>query len=185
MPRRRKPHDPALAARALAEREEREAEKARLQAQGATVKTDRAGRVVAAYRSNVFNLLLGRGTITQDHYSASEWLSTLWAEWKGLDGKADRLAEVVDGAGGSRELVTDRMIRAGREVHRVLDALQPLSRLILEHFMVAAVEEDRPMSWRGIMERIGIWTLERQTVAVVLALEELRAYRQGDARVAA
>jgi hypothetical protein len=61
MARRHKPHDPAKATR---ERLEEAAERKRMEGQGATVTTDRAGKIVSARRSNVFNLLLQRGTIT-------------------------------------------------------------------------------------------------------------------------
>jgi hypothetical protein len=185
MARRRKVYDPAAATVASLERRDREAEKRRLEAMGAKVQTDRGGRILSAYRSNVFNLLLTRGSITPNHHDAAHRLSLDWAAWKGLDGKPETFGEVVDGGCGAAELVTDRMIRAGRDVNRALVAMEPLSRVILERFMVATVEEDRPMAWRGVMERIGIKARERQTLLVVAALEELRAFYQEPGRVAA
>lgn len=185
MARRRKPHDPAAATRAAIERRERDEERKRMEAQGATVKTDRTGRIVSAYRSNVFNLLLQRGTITSNHHDAAARLSSVWAAWKGLDGGPDKSGELVDGASGCREIVTDRMIRAGREVDWALSSVDPLSRVILEAFMVATVEEDRPMAWRGIVERIGIKARDRQTEVVVASLEALRSvYQDAPARAA-
>ena len=185
MARRRKPHDPAQATEAALRRREAEAEKARLVAQGATVSVDRAGKIISAWRSNVFNLLLTRGTITPNHHDAAHRLSLDWAAWKGLDGKPEAFGEVVDGGGGCAELVTDRMIRAGRDVSFALSSVDALSRVILEAFMVATVEEDRPMAWRGIVERIGIRARERQTEAVVASLEALRVVYQEPGRVAA
>jgi hypothetical protein len=93
--------------------------------------------------------------------------------------------EVVDGGQGAAELVTDRMIRAGRDVDRALSSVEPLSRVILEAFMVATVEEDRAMAWRGIMERLGVRVKERQTRAVVDALEGLRMFYEEPGKVAA
>lgn len=185
MARRRKPHDPAAATQAAIRRREAEEEKRRLEAQGATVKTDRTGRIVSAYRSNVFNLLLQRGTITPNHHDAAARLAEAWAAWKGLDGGPEKRAEMVDGCNGCAELVTDRMIRAGRAVNATLSEVHPLSRVILEAFMVATVEEDRPMAWRGIMQRVGIVTRDRQTAAVTEALEDLRRVYQEPGRAAA
>lgn len=174
---RRKPHDPAKAQEAANARREEQANLATAIAQGANITTDKVGRVISVWRSNVFRLLLERGTITQNHHDAAYDLANAWAAWKGLDGKGER-GEFVDGGKGCAELVTDRMIRAGRDVKRALSQLDPLSRAILEAFMVATVEEDRPMSWRGVMERLGIKKLEDQTTAIVCAVEQLRAYYQ-------
>lgn len=151
---------------------EREAEKNRLRAMGATLNLDRGGRVVSARLSNVFMLLYARKTITLDHHDAAYRLAQEWATWRGLDGKPERLGA----SSGSAELVTDRMIRAGREVHRALDALDAPASAILTAFMVATVEEDRAMAWRGIMERLGYTVRDRQTEAVVDAVEQLRRY---------
>jgi len=181
---RRKPHDPAKAMQAAIERREQEANLATAIAQGASFTTDRVGRVISLYRSNVFRLLLERGTITQNHHDAAYDLANDWAAWKGLAGAGER-GEFVDGGRGCAELVTDRMIRAGRDVKRTLGMVDPLSRLILEAFMVATVEEDRPMAWRGIMERLGIKVREKQTALVVASLEALRVAYEEPGRVAA
>lgn len=181
---RRKPHDPAKAMQAALERREEQANLAIAVAQGANISTDKVGRVISVWRSNVFRLLLERGTITQNHHDAAYDLANDWAAWKGLDGKGER-GEYVDGGKGSAELITDRMIRAGRDVKRALSQLDPLSRVILEAFMVATVEEDRPMSWRGIMERLGIKAREKQTALVVASLEALRVAYEEPGKVAA
>lgn len=180
MTRRRKPHDPAEAVRLAAERREREGETARLRAAGATVTTDATGRVISAYRSNVFNLLLARKTITQNQHDAAHRLSVDWATWKGLDGKGDTFGEQVDGGSGCAELITDRMIRGGKDVACALGALIAYDRRLLEAFMVATVEEDRPMAWRGIVQRVtGENIRDRQTAMVVCALDSLRAVYEG------
>lgn len=181
---RRKPHDPAKAQEAANARREEQANLATAIAQGANITTDKVGRVISVWRSNVFRLLLERGTITQNHHDAAYDLANAWAAWKGLDGKGER-GEFVDGGKGCAELVTDRMIRAGRDVKRALSQVDPLSRAILEAFMVATVEEDRPMSWRGVMERLGIKVRERQTACMVGALEALRVAYEEPGKVAA
>jgi len=185
MGRRNKPFDPSAGMRAAAERAEAKQEAKRIRAQGGDVRLDAAGRIISAWRTNVFRLLLERGTITPNHHDAAYTLAKDWAAWKGLDGKPETFGEFVDGGSGSAELVTDRMIKAGKRVKYALSAVEPMSMVILEAFMVATVEEDRPMMWRGIMERIGVKAERKQTEAVVTALEQLRVHYQEPGRVAA
>lgn len=186
MSRKRKPHDPAAATLANLERREREAEAQRMREQGAEVTVDRAGKIVSARRSNVFTLLLARGTITPNQHDAAYRLAQDWATWKGLDGGPEPGAGKVDGSSGSRELVTDRMIQAGKRATHTLSLIEPLQCVVLEAFMVATVEEDRPMAWRGIMQRLGVTVRDRQTQIIVSALEALRqVYEQPAERRAA
>lgn len=185
---RKRPHDPAAAVQAALERKARDAEAERLEAQGATVRRDRAGHIISAYRSNVFNLLLTRGTITQGHHDAAADLCELWAVWKGLDGKADNGGEFVDNGRtppDRRCLVSDRQIRAGKDLYGderrvgIMNTLAPHHRKLLEAYMVATVEEDRPMEWRGIVEAtVGIASRDKQVNIVVGSLEELRIILQ-------
>lgn len=185
MARRNKPHDPAAAARALTEKTERDAELSRLRDMGAAVTLDPGGRVVSARLSNVFNLLLARHTITPNQYDAAYRLAEDWAAWKGLDGKRDVIGEIIDGGAGCPEIVTDRMIQGGSRVAAVMFDLTTQTQRILKAFMVATVEEDRPMAWRGIMHRLGVTARDRQTEAVVEALDALRGVYEGTRRVAA
>jgi len=200
--RKGKPKTPEQIVAERLERRRKDLEAVNLDPDAATLETyedvavERKGRRSdrnRAWRSNVFRLLLERKTITTSHYAAAYKLVEDWAMWRGLDGKPDAFGEVVDGGGGSVELVTDRMMKAGVRIFGdaktgrmgALQSVDPLSRVILEHFMVAIVEEDRAMAWRGIMERIGITVKERQTSAVVAALEGLRTFYQEPGRVAA
>lgn len=182
---KKKPYDPAAASRSASEREDHKREALRIRAAGGEVRLDAAGRIISAWRTNVFRLLLERGTITANHHDAAYTLAKDWAAWKGLDGKPETFGHVVDGGSGSAELVTDRMISGGRRVNRALCEVDPMSRVILEAFMVATVEEDRAMQWRGIMERLGVKVREKQTQLVVSALEALRAQYQEPGRQAA
>lgn len=187
MAKKRKPHDPARLARQEAEKREREAEIQRLIAQGATVKTDAAKRIISAYRTNVFNLLLTRKTITADHYLAASTFCDAWATWKGLDGSGELTAEKVDGSAGSKELVTDRMIKAGREITLTLDELDKLHARLLCAFAIATVEEDRPMDWRGLVQKTigGSVSREGEVRLVVAMLDALRDVYEQPRRVAA
>lgn len=153
----------------------------------ADVQVERTGRknVTRAWRSNVFRLLLERKSITLDHFTAAEKLCSDWAEWKGLTGARDSMGEFVDGGSGSAELVTDAMIRAGRRVEHAEASMGRAQWRILEAFVVASVEEDRAMAWRGILERLGYKKKEQQITAVVVALEALRQYYHRPAKRAA
>lgn len=166
-----------------AEQQERRDEIARLKRNGAAVTLDRGGRIVSAYRSNVFNLLLTRNAISQNHYNAAHRLCEEWAIWKGMDGAGERTSERVDGgsSSGAKTLVTDRMIRAGRQVKEWLVSLDDIShQILLTALIVATVEEDRPMVWRGIVERAtGETVRDRQTQLVKDALESLRQVIEG------
>jgi len=152
----------------------------------ADVQIERTGRknVTRAWRSNVFRLLLERKSITLDHFTAAEKLATDWAEWKGLAGGRDAMSEAVDGGRGSAELVTDAMIRAGRRIDRARDSMVTGDWRILQAFMVAVVEEDRAMAWRGILERLGITVRDEQPKAVRYALEALRAHYEAPRKAA-
>lgn len=186
MARRRKPTDPLTYQRREAEKVEREAEKRRLASIGATFTVDSIGRVRAAWRSSVLQLLRQSKAITESHYDAGQKLTEEWAMWKGKDGGSDRQSEHVDGSSGSAELVTDRMIKAGKRVALVFAQLTHTESLLLTAFMVAMVEEDRPMVWRAIVSRtIGETDKARQTTAVVGALESLRRIYQEPKRIAA
>lgn len=180
----RKPHDPAAHARAAMERLEAEAEVKRLERQGVIVTLDARRQIVSARRSNVFQLLLSRNTITPNQYDAAYRLGEDWAQWKGLDGKGEGGdAGYVDGGSGCAELVTDRMINAGKRVASILSDTPPIEAKLIRAFMVATVEEDRPMVWRGIVLReTGETVRDRQTQLVVAALELLRQAYEGPAQ---
>lgn len=171
---RRKPSPPRQLTPDAAERAE---EVSRLRKHGAAVKVDKIGRVISAYRSNVFNLLLERRSITQNHHDAAHRLCEQWAAWKGLDAGGEQGSERVDGGTscGPKSLVTDRMLMAGKWVDNVLRQIPADERRILTALVIATVEEDRPMAWRGIVQRTtGEEVRDRQTASVVLALESLR-----------
>lgn len=152
MSKPRKPYDPAHAA----ERAARVAEIDRLQKLGATVTVDPAKRIISARRSNVFTLLLHDGRISQAHHDAAARVAELWATAKGMDGRETLGAKVDCGSTPPhmRCLVTDRMMAASLRISLMLAGLSEAHRMLLEAFMVAGVEEDRPMSWRGMVERV-------------------------------
>jgi hypothetical protein len=180
---KKRPYDPAEAQAKAQERKDRDAEVQRLKSQGASVTLDRGGRIVSAYRSNVFTRLREAKptpAISVGQHNAAQLLIEIWAAWKGLEGSGEPSPEKVDGTGGRDSLVSDRMLRAGRRAEEALSAIGPQDRDLLVAFMVATVEEDRPMQWRGIVHRVtGEERRERQVVYVVSALENLRRHFEG------
>lgn len=152
---------------------------------GTEANKDHKGRIVSAWRSNVANRLYAHKAITTDHVAAFQGLCGDWAGWKGLDGTAGH-AEKVDGGRGCAELVTDRMMKCHLSVEWCLSQVGPLSRALLEAFCVASVEEDRPMEWRGLVQKVtGEGRDREQRQIAVYAFEELRIVKQGGHRVAA
>lgn len=176
--RRRKPADPQEIARRRADRVANETEIARLRSQGAVVSLDRARRIVAARRSNVFKKLLETHAISAGQAGAADRLIEDWATWRGLDGRPER-PEVHAENYSTAEFVTDRMLQAGRRVSRILERIGPLDRDLLAVMVASIVEDDRPLPWRDLVRRVsGITQTVRQSAAVAGALENLsRAYQ--------
>ena len=174
MARRRKPHNPAASAIA-AERRQIEDNAAMAAAQGGDVRRDKAGRVTSVYRANVFTRLRDARSITPNQYEAALVLMRLWAAWKGLEGR-ETSAEAVDGSSGSAELVTDRMIMAGRAVEGIFYRVGPLNARLLGRFMRSLVEQPGvPIEWRLIVQECcGCADRDKQPAYVVAALENLR-----------
>lgn len=108
----------------------------------------------AVWRSNVFECLYRAGSITSRERDAGhEWME-LYARWKGLDGRPEGERVTVDTSRVEPLPVCDRMIRAGREWADRCARLGPTNTRLLLAYAVAIVEEDRPMSWRGIVESV-------------------------------
>jgi hypothetical protein len=178
-----KPADPAEIMRRRAERAANETEIARLRDQGATVRLDRARRIVSAYRASPFVKLRDSDTINATQAMAAEKLMDDWAIWRGLDGRAERLDVRVESSAAS-EIVTDRMLRAGERVARALGCIGPMDRELLTALVGWQIEIDRPPHWRTTVERItGVTQSVRQSQMIVSALANLaRAYGYSETR---
>ena len=172
---RRKPADPQEVTRRRAERLATEAEVTRLRAVGAVVKLDRARRIVSAYRASPFVKLRDSNTITVAQAAAAEWLCEQWAIWKGMDGRPSTEPMPHEPRAGCAEIVTDRMLKAGRRVKAALARVGPMDRALLSALVAASVEEDAPLPWRDIVRRVcGITQTVRQSQAIACALENLK-----------
>lgn len=183
MTRRRKPTDPQDILRHRAERIANEREIDRLEGQGVTVKLDPSRRIISAFRSNVFNLLLERKVIDLGHHIAAARLAQDWAEWKRLDGMPEQGERVDQTAATSKALVTDRMLKAGNRIDHAMERVGIANARLLEALIEEMVEADRPRVWRMTVERVtGETRQKEQREKVVAALENLRLYYERPVR---
>lgn len=179
---RRRPYDPGAAERSRQARLERQGEIARLKAHGAEVSLDLGGRVISAFRRNMFGALLRAGALSRNQHDAAARLMSDWAVWKGLDGRPEEMVR-VDGGGGCGELVTDRMMAAGRRVEAALGDVGRADRALLAALIGEAVEADRPRPWRQAVAQItGERREKEQREKVVNALENLRLFYEAPRR---
>ena len=151
MARRKKPHDPAEAARHAAERAENAAEVARLRAQpGTTVNVDpRTGRLVGAIRMNCFAALLTAGGC---EVRAVDWLEELIRTASGdntPERRPDHIRASVEGAPGQN--VTADMIAAGAILEAIEGAMAPCDIRML--FALLKPDASLITRWRAVVQQ--------------------------------
>ena len=149
--RRRKPHDPAEAARHAAERAENAAEVARLRAQpGTTVNVDsRTGRLVGAIRMNCFAALLTAGGA---EIRAVDWLEELIRTASGdntPERRPDHIRASVEGAPGQN--ITADMIAAGAILEAIEGAMAPCDIRML--FALLKPDASLITRWRAVVQQ--------------------------------
>lgn len=177
---RKKPSDPQELARKRAERTAMDTEIGRLREQGATVTLDRARRIVSAYRATPWRKLRDTDTITAGQAAAADKLCEEWAMWKGMDGRPAGVPAPVQACSTTAEIITDRMLQAGRRVRHTLDQVGPMDAELLAALAHSVVEDDRPLPWRDVVRRVsGISQTVRQSQVVACALENLSRVYQG------
>lgn len=165
--KKKKPYDPAAAARHRQERAESQAEIGRLRAQPSTaVNVDkRTGRLTGAWRLNCFNTLL---PAESPERGAVDWLDELVRSANGENGqerRPDYIRASNDGPPGQN--VTDAMIEASRKLKIVTDSLSPShARMLLDLMKPDAGLITR---WRGVVERCTGETNAQAQGAVVRA----------------
>jgi len=141
--------------------------------EGTEVKRDHRGKAKAVWRSNPFKLLLESGTLTHEAANAAHDLMTIYARSKGLAGGPGdlRIGIAGDPDGWGAE---DRKQYNIRLYASIIDGLTIKSAKLAKAFAYAIVEEDRPMAWRGIVEReIQVTNAHRQSERMVVMCEEL------------
>jgi hypothetical protein len=127
-------------------------------------------------RRDVFDLMLDRGRLSAGQHIAARQLIEDWATMLGVGGRPDDGAQAgAHNDNGSAELVSDRMLRAGDQVHLALGAVGPACRSILEALVEPLVRVGVAADWRADVERVtGEADKARQGALVWLAVENLR-----------
>lgn len=122
---------------------------------------DQRARVIAAKRSDPFDLLHAAGGLTDDQHRAARRLFRDWCLRAGVKEGAGQLAlEKVDG--GASEFVTDAMVDAGRRIAKAfrgdpelnVPGIGPVNAKLLEALVSPMVDEGRIIAWRGVVERV-------------------------------
>lgn len=148
--KRNKPFDPAAAARHLADREANADNIAAIRAQPSTAVNvcTKTGRLTGAWRLNCFNTLLPANGLERQ---AVDWLDDLVRTANGENGgdrRPDHIRASTEGAPGQN--VSDAMIRAGRRLQVVTEALPPQhARMLLE---LLKPDADLMTRWRGVVQ---------------------------------
>lgn len=151
MSRKKKPYDPAAAARHRQDREESREEIARLRAQPSTaVNVDkRTGRLTGAWRLNCFNTLL---TVGGREREAVDWLEEMVRTASGENAEERRPDHVRSStAGAPGQNITDAMIAASRDLEIVGQSMRPDQwRMLLA---LLQPDADLMTRWRAVVER--------------------------------
>lgn len=141
---------------------------------GTETKTDRKGRVRGAWRSNPFTLLVQKGTLKDDQGNAGHDLLRIYAAAKGLEGAAEekpywkRTDDPLSWGAEDRKQYNIVLLAA------IMAELSKPSRALAEALAYALIEEDRPVSWGGIVQATtGAATAQRQSERMVMLCEEL------------
>lgn len=112
---------------------------------------DGRGRVVAAYRADVFDILHGRGGLSEIELTAARRLEADMAQRVGLF-RPDHLYVLIDDQ-GAVEGATQRMIEAGRRVEQALAVVGPRQALLLRSLVEPAILHGRVVDWRAVVAR--------------------------------
>ena len=112
---------------------------------------DGRGRVIAAHRADVFEILHGRGGLSDAQLAAGRRLETDMALRVGLF-RPSNLYVLVDDQ-GAVEGATQRMIEAGARVEQALAAIGPRQALLLRGLVEPAIIHGRVVDWRAVVAR--------------------------------
>lgn len=132
-----------------ARRQEAKAEAARIRAQGAHVTLDRDGTIIAAYRSDVVEMMRASGNLTPDQVQAYRNLEALVA--KAGDPSPSCLSKLdrVTGGGDAGEALS-RKLDAVSDLIRREERMDPGTWAFLRELVEGGALLTR---WRGVVER--------------------------------
>lgn len=147
------------------------------------VVTDERGRKFASHRSDVFDLLRGRGALSDAQHAASRRLQALYADAAGVGG-AGPVLELIDGATGQREIVNGHMIAASVTRDNILSRLGHTSAHLLAALIAPCIVHGQVIVWRAVVGRVtGETDGAAQASRVRAACEDLmQAFRELDAQ---
>lgn len=115
---------------------------------------DNRGRRVYERRSDAFQVLHSSGGLSLAEFTASQ---RYWAAWVTRAGAGDPPpagSEVIDGARGSAELVTGRMIQAGREIELAHQLVGRADARLLAGLVEPLVMRGEIRVWRVLVQQL-------------------------------
>jgi hypothetical protein len=145
-------------------------------------------RVIAANRSDPFDLLHAAGGLTDQQHAAARRLFRDWCLRAGVRDKDRQVLERIDG--GRRDpsaMVTDAMVDAGRRIAcamkgdtaRSICGIGPVNAKLLEALISPMVDEGRIIAWRGVVQRVtGETERHAQGAVVRQACENLAQHHE-------
>jgi hypothetical protein len=109
-------------------------------------------RIVAANRSDAFDLLHGAGSLSDEEHRAARRLFRAWCFRAGVrdrDRAGLELEKIDGGRHDPSSMVTDAMIDAGTMIAFVLKGVGPVFAQLLTHQISPMVDEGRVVVWRA------------------------------------
>ncbi|MFZ5871072.1 MAG: hypothetical protein ACOYXW_11175 [Actinomycetota bacterium] len=141
-------------------------------------------QVLAAKRSDAFDLLHGRGSLTDEQHRAARRLFRDWCLRAGVrDGERQVLEKIDGGRADPSAIVTDAMVDAGRRIAQALkgdrqlgvQGVGPVNARLFHALISPLVDEGQIRVWRVIVEQVtGETEAHAQGAVVRQACEALR-----------
>lgn len=145
-----------------------------------TLRQGNRGRVVAAKRSDPFDLLHAGKGLDDDQYRAAR---RLFRDWCLMNGVRDHERLVLDRVDGqfnpTAGLVSDAMIDASKRIEKAQKGVGQVNAKIFTALIKPMVEQGAVIAWRGTIERVtGETERHVQGAMVRQACEALRLHYQ-------
>lgn len=144
-----------------------------------TLRTGNRGRVVAAKRSDAFDLLHAGDGLNDDQHRASRRLFRDWCLRAGVRDHERLVLDRVDGGNfnPTAGLVSDAMIDAAKRIEDALKGVGPVNAKIFVALIEPMVVQGAVIAWRGTIERVtGETERHVQGAMVRQACEALRLH---------
>lgn len=113
------------------------------------------GKILAAKRSDPFDLLHAAGGLSDAQHRAARRLFRLWCLRAGVqDSDRDCLPEKIDGGGADPAgRINQVMIDAGRTIAELMRGVGPVNAKLLTALISPMVDHGQVIAWRGAVER--------------------------------